>query len=288
MTPLLSVVVPIHNMAGRLQNLDQWIAQTIDVDMEVILVDDLQDQTCSTELSNLIKKYPKAKINLLSGLYKSPGESRNVGKIEACGDWVMFWDSDDVGHPCEVIAAIKGTSAGFNTAIFSYEVRFQEDSARNLVKHVSPDWTKLDEIAMNPGVWRFAIKRELLNGVDFPEIKMAEDQIFVGRLSRKHLKIKFIDEIAYSYYRNVSGQLTSNTNAIRDLSVALEISKSELLHTNDSSFLHLIYLRQCMTCIKRGKFPLKVKGLQHIISLIASDNFIFQLRLIAKVLRNEK
>ena len=93
----LSIIVPVYNMAsdGKLEYcLNSLINQTIS-DYEIIAVDD-----CSTDSSrDLIKifaeRYPDKMKTIFSPINKKQGGAKNLGLIEANGEWIGFIDSDD-------------------------------------------------------------------------------------------------------------------------------------------------------------------------------------------------
>ena len=95
-TPLLTAVVPISNMAGKLDILHSWLSQTYKYPMEVILVHDFKDLATGAELSLMLDTICNSQIKLFTVEFGSPGLSRNFGLSKAGGSWIVFWDSDDL------------------------------------------------------------------------------------------------------------------------------------------------------------------------------------------------
>ena len=97
MSDLVSVIVPVYNVAGELQRcLDSILAQTVD-DLEIIAVDD-----GSTDDSGLIlDRYAEDHANLRV-IHKENGgvtSARLRGVAEARGEWIGFVDGDDEIEP---------------------------------------------------------------------------------------------------------------------------------------------------------------------------------------------
>ena len=97
MTPSISVIIPVYNVAPWLKEcLDSVLNQTFR-DMEIIIVDD-----GSTDSSpEIIKEYAE-KDNRIIAIRKENGglgSARNVALKMAKGEYIAFVDSDDKIHP---------------------------------------------------------------------------------------------------------------------------------------------------------------------------------------------
>jgi len=92
--PLLSVVVPVHNVQGYLREcLDSILGQGFD-DLELIAVDDASPDHSAAILTEYAARDPRLRIISLphnEGL----GAARNRGLAAAGGEYVWFVDSDD-------------------------------------------------------------------------------------------------------------------------------------------------------------------------------------------------
>lgn len=95
---LLSVIVPVYNMAGRLGAcIDSLLAQELP-DFELILVDD-GSTDASPEICRKYREEHPERITFLTGPNGGVSVARNRGLDVARGEWVAFCDSDDRVQP---------------------------------------------------------------------------------------------------------------------------------------------------------------------------------------------
>lgn len=108
--PRISIVVPVYNVEKYIgQCLESLVNQTFK-DIEIIVVDDGSPD----ESYKIYEKYAARdnRIKIIKKKNAGVSEARNTGIENACGDWLMFVDSDDWMEldGCEILfnAAIKG------------------------------------------------------------------------------------------------------------------------------------------------------------------------------------
>ena len=92
--PKFSVIVPVYNTEKYLRKcIDSILNQSYD-DYEIIIVND-----GSTDSSKkIINEYCKTFSSKIKGVHKKNGglsDARNKGVKKACGDYLLFVDSDD-------------------------------------------------------------------------------------------------------------------------------------------------------------------------------------------------
>jgi hypothetical protein len=94
--PLVSVIIPVFNASGHVVTaLRSVLAQTF-TDYEVILVNDGSADT--DVLEKAIQPY-FSRIKYLKQENRGPGAARNLGILQARGEWLAFLDSDDAWLP---------------------------------------------------------------------------------------------------------------------------------------------------------------------------------------------
>jgi glycosyltransferase involved in cell wall biosynthesis len=103
--PKISVVVPVYNVKGYVEECVMSILTQSYRNLEVILVDDGStdgsDKVCDalSEIDGRVKVFHKAN--------GGSGDARNFGLSHSCGEWVSFVDSDDYLSPVFIEALFK-------------------------------------------------------------------------------------------------------------------------------------------------------------------------------------
>jgi glycosyltransferase involved in cell wall biosynthesis len=194
------------------------------------LIHDVKDSETQSELDELISKYAEVKIRMEIGKWGNPGDARNVGISQSSGEWIIFWDSDDVGNAGEVIQAIKDAKQSDEIIIGQSETR---DHVSGDIINASSSTDSLTKLALNP-------------------LRMAEDQIFLSSLNFNEHNTKFLKNVFYIYYKNVQNQLTSQPNSVAELFYAIHESRKILIRTEQymRKFVAVLLLRQRVSYLK--------------------------------------
>jgi len=247
---LLTVIVPISRMHGKMKNLFWWLNQVDDHECEVIIIHDKQDQKTSEELQQRLEYLNSSKVQFLEGNFGSPGLARNFGKQHASGTHIMFCDSDDVLQLSSAIEVIRQNPIP-KIIIGGYEA-VNSQSNHKIVKHQEP--ASLVQLAKSPGIWRFIFKIEVIENLEFTEYCMGEDQLFLAQLSMFSQDVLRVSETLYHYYTNTPGQLTSQKDRIPDLmSVIGGLKKLEMqFHGQNRTLVKLLILKNCLTVLKNS------------------------------------
>ncbi len=93
MTPLFSIVVPIYNCEKYIKQCIESVVSQSFSEWELILVDDGSTEGSRFICNEYASKYSQIKIFTQSN--QGPGAARNTGVRNACGEYLLFLDSDD-------------------------------------------------------------------------------------------------------------------------------------------------------------------------------------------------
>lgn len=258
---ILSVIVPISRMAGRLENLRGWFENLDAERIETIFVHDIADEATIHELREIIEKSKFSNCKVLEGNFGGPGSARNAGISHCKSEWITFWDSDDFVYVNEYLTSIQNLDSTIDLLVGNYEIHDIRNSST--ITRLLPTSDPLTSLAMNPGIWRMVFRRDAIGNIQFPNLQMAEDQVFICRFLSQNPKIIFTDRVLYRYFIGNESQLTRNTAALKDLSEASKLTLDVLGNSknSNSTFTAILFERQIITGIKNGVFRTKVSQL---------------------------
>jgi glycosyltransferase involved in cell wall biosynthesis len=287
---LLSVIIPIGNLDRDIENLYKIIDHTPKSLVEIIFVLDDDKRMLELNLRNYLDHVHIANFKLIKSDARNPGGSRNLGIACAQSEWIVFCDSDDMPNIENILQEIKKDDYKSDVLIGSFEF---ENIRRKLIyeRHFGNDSNQnWEEIAINPGIWRWVIKRELAGKLAFPKLSMGEDQLFILNLLARNPIIKFSNELFYRYRLGSAGSLTSTKQNLDDLVKILEFEF--MCFNTDFHYKRVknyFIIRQILTLLRHGNLKLKTKSLTYLFSLLSKSplsEFSHVTRFTVKLLRN--
>ena len=181
----LTVVVPISEMAGRLQFLASWLPSALSRGINVRIVHDIRDDITGQELQSLLRVHQSPLLEFIEGKFGSPGEARNAGMKNLQTGWITFWDSDDVPYVENFSLMVNSAvEAGAEIAIGEYVSRSSKNGRQT--QHRLDSYHNLEQITSAVGIWRMAFRAELVRHHRFIDSLMGEDLIFFVELNPQY------------------------------------------------------------------------------------------------------
>ncbi len=278
-------------MEGRLTRLFDWLKQSSKLPIEIILVHDEGIDKTGIELESIVDTLQSKNIILIHGIFGSPGEARNAGLNLAKAKWISFWDSDDSPEPLQYLSMLdslessqlKIAAGGFRT------INEKSNKVIQTFSYTANDFENIMRTAMNPGIWRFIIGKDLIKTLKFTKIRAGEDQLFLATLLVDHPEILFHKSLIYSYVINPDIQNSRKKENLRDLAIAV-VKTSHLKPMQNrelEAFLNLMIIRQGLTYIKnfqvKSEAVVILKVLKALVENAKRRNFY-----ILRVLNQEK
>lgn len=282
---LLSVVVPIRNMGGELQPLFEWVQEALFLDCQVVLVHDYLDAQTENELTNFVRTQDSDNLLYISSTFNSPGLARNAGIDLTTGEFVAFWDADDLPQVSRVVnMAWRCHKDQFEIGIGGFQTIIPGSTITR--KYPITFQNNLSKIALYPGVWRMVFKSSILENVRYTELLLGEDQLFLTTVLRVDRKVLFDDSLVYTYTLQKTGSLTSKRENISDLIQAIEgffyLIEGDVSRTTTRFNLILIF-KNSLTILKMGSSRQHVRALKFV-GLILSRNSILMLQILIEIL----
>ncbi len=213
MTPSLSIIVPVYNVAPYVRHCLQSLLEQGLEQYEVILVNDASYDNSRGICSEWCREHPQFRL-INHEANRGLSEARNTGIAHAEGVYVTFVDSDDYLEP-ETLSACMEEMEGAD--VLEYPI---------MVNHLAPDarlWTPAE------GLTDFAqwirqdgfthcyacnkvFRRSLWEGECFPPGVCFEDIRAIPRILQKASSIRGIRRGTYYYCRR-NGSISTSLDA---------------------------------------------------------------------------
>jgi hypothetical protein len=258
----LTAIVPVTSLRDDSERLALWISQPEIYSLSVIIVFDGLEPP--NKLKSIIQG--KSNIRLLTGKFGGPGPSRNAGLKLVATQYVCFWDSDDypfVGRYSLAIDEISKTRR--DVAIGQFEIFHENCSKKQQQKRVILHLTDLaTELTQNPGIWRFIFRTSSIQGFEFPDIPMGEDQVFISRYFSLSREVILIDFPIYRYMKHANMQLTKDPISINRLIESTRCIVNEISTKSEFGLILSLSLatRQTFTILKNCSLSKKFSALK--------------------------
>lgn len=211
MEKIISVIVPVYNVEDYLPKcLDSILNQTF-VDFELILVDD-----GSTDVSGKIcDEYAQLdeRIKVIHQKNGGLSNARNSAVAIAKGKYYSFIDSDDWVD--EHMLFEMYTQAVLNEAdiviaghfIVNLDTSIKENikvKAQRILNRIEATSLILEDKEIHSFAWDKLYRRELFEGIQYPENRVFEDTATTYKLFNRAIRLVQMDKAYYYYLRRES------------------------------------------------------------------------------------
>lgn len=211
----ISVVMPVYNVERYLAAcLDSIVNQTLP-DIEIIAVNDGTKDNSLQILEEYESRYPD-RMKVFSTENRGVSHARNYGLKRATGEYILFVDSDDFIEldMCEKLYN-KATADNNDIVICGRYNVYEREHIGEMTKEVYPTMlinrnfrlaeNKYELAHISPFPWDKLFKRNILEGLEFPENIRFEDLVLVFEACCKADSIGVIEEPLYNYRRTTQG-----------------------------------------------------------------------------------
>lgn len=271
----LSLILPVYNVENYLKPcLESLVSQNFEC-MEIIAVNDGSTDRSPEILKDFQSRFPE-KIKIFTTENRGVSHARNYGFSKSTGKYVWFIDSDDFIAPDACSILIKKAEQDENDLVlFSHYEENQKTGeaavsacpckTQNFSVKEHPEQLAL----FSPYPWDKLIKRNLFEGLFFPEGIRFEDLPVAFLLMTKAVSIGYVEKPLYTYRKRI-GFLSGLTEGTTDIFKASDFLRETL---NEQGFLslyekeleyitvkHFLFrFRQIITNYEKGKKELKCR-----------------------------
>jgi glycosyltransferase involved in cell wall biosynthesis len=176
----LSVIIPVGGFPNGDAVLRSWALKQLPRGLEVILVLDSDDESVRKSVQEIAALGSKKNVQVLVSQYRNPGSTRDIGLRASTGEWVCFWDADDLPEVSNVWSSVENRE-NQEADIIVGNYRSVDFETKNEAEYRLGTHDPLMNLYLNPGLWRMVFKRKLLANISFPGLRMGEDQVFIFR-----------------------------------------------------------------------------------------------------------
>lgn len=226
-----SVIIPVYQSETTIEQTVASIQACGLRDFEIVLVDDGSTDASPAICDALAEKWPN--IRAFHQPNAGVSAARNRGLSEAQGDYVWFFDSDDIVDPGSMVDAmhvieehapdclIFGMSFDYyhDGQLFRREELVYEKETRFSFETLSSEYRSLYACNALTAIWNKLVRREMLlkNGLRFSErMIIMEDFYYVTQLLPHCTSIYTLPQVIYRY-RNDGDRVYARLSKIERL-----------------------------------------------------------------------
>ena len=217
MMPLVSIIVPIYNMANSIEHsILSYIAQDYP-NIEIILIDDGSQDNSLKKCLEIADKHPIVRV--IHTENQGSGPARNAGIAASKGCYAYFPDADDFleSHAISTLVRAITEIEDCDLVVFGYInknlkgqiIRKQcySESVR-LAKELRDSYaqcmTTTTVWSIQGAPWNkfFDLRIIKTNNIEYPPLRRHQDECFIASYMCVAHKVHYISDVLYTYYVN--------------------------------------------------------------------------------------
>lgn len=214
MNPLLSLVMPVYNVAPFLERcLQSLVAQDL-TDIEIVIVDDGSTDECPAILARFASNYPE--IQVIRQENGGLSAARNTGLDHISGEYVAFVDSDDWIEPGYYrrlldLALAKNLDMAHGNAMYHFEGRrddhpiYHDDLTDAVMSGREVLRRRLADKSFLHMVWMHLYRRDFIErlGMRFVPRLIHEDVLWTTRAFLEAKRVVYDATPGYFYRQRI-------------------------------------------------------------------------------------
>lgn len=233
----ISLIMPLYNSEKYVSAAIESIIKQDYSNWELLIVDDgSRDNSLQ-----IAARYQSDRIKVLSQKNKGASAARNNGYLQSNGDYILFFDSDDLIPPNYLsahLSAIDGSSVTLaqwgrfiGDDLSSFRLVPNPSDMHDLKAWVGDYWYHVNPMT-NPG--RLLIPRQLIDkaGLWNESLSLYDDMEFFTRIFKHSDKILFNDKTTFYYRSGIQGlSATKGEDAFISMFNSIDLSVKYVLDT---------------------------------------------------------
>ena len=224
---LCSIIIPAYNCFADIVERCFSCLKELKTPVEILVMDDGSDEPYRNVLVQAAELDPRVKYFPLE--HHGVSYARNRGIEEACGQYIVFCDIDDVIDAAVLDQALSSLNDSIDILCCSYhKIRAGRES---IVRFGEP--FTLSSLLKNPTlygtVWGKIYRRDCIGAVRFREdLSLAEDTAFLTEILLRHPQTDTVDLPYYCYQLSTESTARKTQDALPKFFQAFETFHSLL------------------------------------------------------------
>ena len=210
-----SIIIPNYNNSKWLEKCLNSVLNQTYRNYEIIFIDDMSEDN-SLEIARRLLKAPHKILKVPYKKYN--GGTRNIGIMQATGDYIVCIDSDDWLKNENVLKDINDNLEDEDIMFLGFELG--ANGQENLYPF-RPNYTDMYQAFTNEvcAIWTKVVKTDLLKDTLFPESTLAEDRVQHYRLCEKARSFTCLNQSTHVWNRSNTTSVTTKREAMWEASI---------------------------------------------------------------------
>ncbi|MEH7388529.1 glycosyltransferase [Bacillus sp. JJ1521] len=221
MKPVISIIVPVHNVELYLEKCIESILNQTMNEFELILVNDASIDRSGIICDSYAQKDNRIKVYHTN--YRGVSAARNIGISVSHGEFIGFVDGDDYVDKdmySKLLKLCKQTNSDIAVCKLGREIngKIINESNSELIKELNHIEAMRELFKGN--LYRFSLcnklfRRSCFDNITFPEGRIHEDLSTTYKLFSQSIRSIYTNYIGYIYVKRENSILTSRFNEKR-------------------------------------------------------------------------
>lgn len=240
--PLISVIVPVYNVEGYLdQCLESIVSQTYR-HLEILVVDDGSTDSSGTICDRWAERDDRIRV-----IHQPNGglsAARNTALDAMSGEWTIMVDSDDVLHPEAASILLDAIQREQADIVIGDHINIYDDAAPQWSTATSSEGCQIYsqqeallavfyQHGLTHSAWARIYRASLFEDIRYPVGRLYEDLAIIYTLLKKCDKVVKINQVVYGYRQRQNSILDSFSPRRADvLNICEELECHTLLNDN--------------------------------------------------------
>lgn len=234
-----SIIIPNYNNAKWLEKCLKSVLNQTYKNYEIIFIDDMSTDNSLEIAQRLLKGHKVLKVPYK----KYNGGTRNVGIMEATGDYIVCLDSDDWLKSETTLEEINQDLEDEDIMFLGFDLF---NGTEEGLYAFTPDYDNLDDAFVNDvcAIWTKVVKTELLKDTLFPESTLAEDRVHHYRLCEKAKSFTCLNKSTHVWNRSNATSVTTKRDEMWEMSIFKHLGEMYYFIATTNNPKHKEYVKK--------------------------------------------